>query len=78
MYNTWDKQERERDLRYERKQLDQTKKHDGKQNSNNSLYNTSNTATSGTSNSPSTAVTNRPIQTQGDTKQVEENGNYNF
>lgn len=67
LYNTWQKQEHERKIRFEQRQMiqDDSGKVSPNDPSNTSLYKT-NAATSETSTTPSSAITNRPIQTQDD------------
>lgn len=68
LYNTWQKQEHERKIRFEQRQMmqnhpDNVPALDSSEDG--SLYET-NAATSETSTTPSSAITNRPIQVQED------------
>lgn len=73
LYNTWQKQEYERKIRFEQRQMNQDNSGTVPANDtfDSSLYNT-NAATSETSTTPSSAITNRPIRIQGDPEQMNE------
>lgn len=77
LYNTWQKQEHERNIRFEQRQMLQNNP-DGvpAQGSSEdaSLYET-NAATSETSTTPSSAITNRPVQLQEDIEPVDDEEN---